>query len=76
MPSAVKRRQSSRREGRSDLTRITAPTLVRCGRDDLLTPPAVAQEIAELHIVEHCGHITTLKRPNQVSRTLRQWLTR
>jgi pimeloyl-ACP methyl ester carboxylesterase len=72
----------ARRDRRSDLTRITAPTLVLCGREDLLTPLALAEEMAalvpnaELHIVEHCGHITTLERPNQVSDALRQWLTR
>ena len=72
----------ARRDGRSDLTRITVPALVLCGREDLLTPPALAEEMAalipsaELHIVEHCGHITTLERPGEVSGALRQWLMR
>lgn len=72
----------TRRDGRSDLARITAPTLVLCGREDLLTPLYLAEEMSELipnvelHIVEHCGHITTLERPNEVSGALRQWLMR
>jgi pimeloyl-ACP methyl ester carboxylesterase len=72
----------ARRDGRSDLARITAPTLVLCGREDLLTPLAFAEEMAalipnaDLHVVEHCGHITTLERPSEVSGALRQWLTR
>jgi pimeloyl-ACP methyl ester carboxylesterase len=72
----------ARRDGRADLTRITASTLVLCGREDLLTPLPLAEEMAalipkaDLHIVEHCGHITTLERPTQVSDALRQWLTR
>jgi pimeloyl-ACP methyl ester carboxylesterase len=70
----------ARRDGRADLARITVPTLVLCGREDLLTPPALAEEMAalipdaELHVVGHCGHMTTLERPNQVNGALRQWL--
>jgi pimeloyl-ACP methyl ester carboxylesterase len=72
----------TRRDGCSDLARITAPTLVLWGREDRLTPLSLAEEMsalipnAELHIVEHCGHITTLERPNEVSGALRQWLMR
>ncbi len=72
----------TRRDGRSDLPRITAPVLVLWGREDLLTPLSLAEEMsalipnAKLHIVEHCGHITTLERPNEVSGALRQWLMR
>jgi len=71
----------ARRDGCSDLTRITVPALVLCGRDDLLTPPALAEEMAqlipnaELHMVAHCGHLSTLERPDPVSAALRRWLT-
>ena len=72
----------ARRDGRSDLAAIAVPTLVLCGRDDLLTPPALAEEMAALvpnaerHMVAQCGHITTLERPSEVSNALRRWLTR
>jgi pimeloyl-ACP methyl ester carboxylesterase len=69
-----------RPDNRPNLGRITCPTLVLCGRDDALTPPAVSEEIAglvpgaRLEIVERCGHMTTMERPEAVSAALRQWL--
>jgi pimeloyl-ACP methyl ester carboxylesterase len=70
----------ARRDGRPDLARIAVPTLVLCGRDDKLTPLNLAEEMAalipraKLHIVEHCGHMTTLERPEQVNAGMRDWL--
>jgi pimeloyl-ACP methyl ester carboxylesterase len=69
-----------RPDNRPNLGRIACPTLVLCGRDDALTPPAVSEEIAglvpgaRLEIVERCGHMTTMERPEAVSAALRQWL--
>jgi pimeloyl-ACP methyl ester carboxylesterase len=69
-----------RPDNRPQLPRIACPTLVLCGREDALTPPAVSEEIAalvpgaRLELVEHCGHMTTMERPAAVSAALRRWL--
>lgn len=70
-----------RPDNRPLLPDITCPTLVIVGRQDALTPPKVAQEIAdgipnsELVIIENCGHISTLERPDEVTAHMRRWLT-
>jgi pimeloyl-ACP methyl ester carboxylesterase len=70
----------SRIDGRPDLAKIAVPTLVLCGREDRLTPLKLAEEMvaliprAILRIVEHCGHMTTLERPDQVNDAMRDWL--
>lgn len=69
-----------RPDGRGDLGRIACPTLVLCGRQDALTPPALHEELAalipgaRLVVVEHCGHLSTLERPEEVDEALRRWL--
>jgi pimeloyl-ACP methyl ester carboxylesterase len=78
-------RQHAAIMGRADarplLARITCPTLVVVGREDALTPPEMAREIAagipgaKLEIVPDCGHLSTLERPEAVNRALRAWLT-
>jgi pimeloyl-ACP methyl ester carboxylesterase len=70
----------ARRDRRPDLARLAVPTLILCGRDDTLTPPNLAEEMASLVpqarlvIVEWCGHLSTLERPEQVNDALREWL--
>jgi pimeloyl-ACP methyl ester carboxylesterase len=57
------------------------PTLILCGREDAITPLARHEEMAasipdaRLVIVEECGHLSTLERPAEVNRALRDWLT-
>ncbi|HXE40046.1 MAG TPA: alpha/beta fold hydrolase [Azonexus sp.] len=69
-----------RPDSRPTLATITCPTLVICGRDDLITPPELATEIADgirhakLDIIEHCGHLATLDQPAEVSRLLVDWI--
>jgi len=68
-------------DSRPGLPAIKCPTLVVCGREDQLTPLELSEEItglvrgARLEIVEHCGHLSTMERPWEVSVLLRQWLT-
>jgi len=72
----------ARPDGRADLKRIACPTLVLCGRDDALTPPALHEEMAamiqgaELVVAPACGHLSTLERPDAVNEALRRWLGR
>ena len=60
---------------------IRCPTLVICGREDLITPLPISAEIAagiqdsRLCIVENCGHLSPLDQPDEVARLLLEWIT-
>jgi pimeloyl-ACP methyl ester carboxylesterase len=80
---AFKRQQAAlmgRPDSRPLLPTITCPTLVVVGREDALTPPALAEEIAagipgaKLEVIPDCGHLSTLERPEAVNRAMRAWL--
>lgn len=64
-----------------EIARITVPTLVAVGDDDIATPPARAQFLAdripgaELVRIEHCGHSSSLEQPEEITRLLRRFLT-
>lgn len=70
----------TRPDSRLSLGRISCPTLVLCGREDALTPHDRAEEMAEmiagarLRVIERCGHLSTLERPDEVNACLREWL--
>lgn len=65
---------------RPALADIRCPALLLCGRQDALTPLAFHEEMAQaiagarLEIIEHCGHLPTLERPDEVNALLRAWL--
>jgi pimeloyl-ACP methyl ester carboxylesterase len=69
-----------RPDRRGDLARIKCPTIVVCGRDDAATPLALSEEIAAgikvstLHVIEQCGHLSTMEKPDEVNAILRKWL--
>lgn len=71
-----------RSDGRDDLANIKVPTLVVCGRLDTLTPLELSREIADavpgaaLVVVEDCGHLSAMERPEAVTALLRYWLQR
>jgi pimeloyl-ACP methyl ester carboxylesterase len=62
------------------LSAITCPTLVLTGEQDAWSPPeqhaTMAQAIAgaQLCIVPHSGHMSTLEQPEAVSQAMQQWL--
>ena len=62
------------------LKRNRCPALLLCGEDDRLCPVSRHEEMqallpnATLKVVEQCGHITTLEKPDQVNQALAQWL--
>jgi 3-oxoadipate enol-lactonase / 4-carboxymuconolactone decarboxylase len=66
---------------RTDLSRITAPTLVVAGRDDPATPPAHARELADgipgasLTEVGHAAHLANVEQPGPVLAALLGHLT-
>jgi pimeloyl-ACP methyl ester carboxylesterase len=65
---------------RPDLPKIKCPTIVVCGRDDIATPLAFSEEIAaaiagsELVVIEQCGHLVTMEKPEETNAILRKWL--
>lgn len=71
-----------RPDSRSLLPAIAAPTLVVCGREDAATPLALSEEMAagipgaRLAVIEECGHLSPLERPQAVTMLLRLWLER
>lgn len=82
-PEAFIRQQTAimnRPDGRDDLRRVTCPTLVLVGRQDAITPPKVAEEMlanlpnGRLVVIEECGHLSSIERPQAVSAVLRYWL--
>jgi 3-oxoadipate enol-lactonase len=64
----------------AEISRISAPTLVIVGADDLATPPYKSERIAEripgarLEQVPDCGHTSTLEQPEAVTALLRNFL--
>lgn len=59
---------------------IAVPTLVLCGRDDAWSPLSRHEDMvrrirgSRLVSVPDCGHMSTMERPEAVSRALLQWL--
>lgn len=70
----------ARPDSRPGLAAIGCPTLVLCGRQDVLTPPELSEEIAgmipgaDLVLIDDCGHLATMERPDAVNAALRAWM--
>ena len=70
----------NRPDSRPDLDGFRVPTLVLAGREDVLCPPPMQEEMAarlpnaKLVFVEICGHLATLERPDEVNTAFRAWL--
>jgi pimeloyl-ACP methyl ester carboxylesterase len=56
------------------------PTLILCGRDDVLTPLDLHEEMAtaipgsSLVVIDECAHLSTMGQPKLVSEAMRLWL--
>jgi len=78
----IRQTRVDRPDSRASLARITCPTLVLCGRLDLLTPPCLHADMArripgtELVVLEASGHLTPIEEPEQVTMKLRALLER
>lgn len=82
-PEVFARQQTAimgRIDSRPFLSAIACPTLVLCGREDLLTPLELHQEMADLIpgaklvVVEKCGHMSALEQAQRVNEALEAWL--
>ena len=62
------------------LPSIHCPTLLLCGRDDGWSPPTRHEFMhariagSQLVVVEQCGHMSTMERPEAVTAALQAWL--
>jgi pimeloyl-ACP methyl ester carboxylesterase len=69
-----------RPDSRPSLAEVAVPTLVLAGREDAITPPELQHEMAAavpratLVLLPRCGHLSTLERPDAVTRQLLAWL--
>jgi pimeloyl-ACP methyl ester carboxylesterase len=71
--------------GRPDATpvlpTVRCPALVLCGREDAWSPLAGHREIAarianaKLAVIEHCGHMAPMERPEDVTASMTSWFT-
>ena len=83
VPAFVRQQTAAmnRPDSRGDLAAIACPTLVACGREDQITPPALSEEMASripgarLVVVPGSGHMLPLEQPAALSRAMREWLT-
>jgi pimeloyl-ACP methyl ester carboxylesterase len=81
--AAFKRQQTAilnRVDGLKDLPNIKVPTIIICGRQDAISTLEMHQEMADalpqarLVVVEECGHLAPLERPEETTSALRAWL--
>jgi len=67
-------------DSRPTLPQIACRTLVVGGVDDLITPPDVMRELADLipgatlHLLPACGHLSTMEEPEAVTGLMGAWL--
>ncbi len=77
-------RQSRAVIGRADsrdlLAGISCPTLIACGREDRVTPPALSEEMAaaipnaRLELVDNAAHMLPMETPDSLTHLMRRWL--
>jgi len=65
---------------REELSRISVPTLVVCGKEDRITPPTQSEELArgihnaQLAVLDKAGHFPMLEVPEQFNERLLEFL--
>ena len=70
----------ARPDSRPGLAGIRCPMLILGGRQDPLAAPGLLKEMAaaipgaRLVVIEDCGHLAPLERPEAVTRALREWM--
>ena len=70
----------ARPDSRPGLASIRCPMMILGGRQDPLAAPGLLKEMAaaipnaRLVVIEDCGHLAPLERPEAVTRALKEWL--
>lgn len=68
------------RNMKEELWQVKLPTLIIWGKDDVITPPSVAEEFqegipnAQLVFIDECGHAPPIEQPSMFSRILGEFL--
>lgn len=68
--------------GYVDMSTVRVPTLVVCGTEDRVTPPAMSQELAQgiagaqLVMLEGAGHLSNIERPHEFNEAVSAFLHR
>ncbi|GGJ65636.1 alpha/beta fold hydrolase [Streptomyces brasiliensis] len=84
-PDVFKAQQQAvagRRDRRTEIERISVPTLVLGGDRDLITPFELSKELAalipdaDLVELDGIGHLSTLEDPDRVASSITRWLNR
>jgi len=71
---------AERKETCTKLHEIKVPVLIVVGKEDEITPPAVALSMHEkikdstIHIIDHAGHLSNMENPAQFNEILNQFL--
>jgi len=74
------RANAGRPGARDVLPQVRCPALVLAGRQDRLCPPEMQADLAsllpsaKLALIEECGHLSTMERPEEVAAEMREWL--
>jgi len=78
----IRQSRIARPDSRASLAAIVCPTLILCGRHDVLTPPELHEDMArripqaDLTVLEESGHLTPIEEPRSVAAKLRSLLQR
>jgi pimeloyl-ACP methyl ester carboxylesterase len=70
----------NREDSRPSLKHISCPVQLIVGKQDALTPPDVMREIADAipkahyNLIDHCGHLSSLETPDEVTKLMTGWL--
>lgn len=72
----------ARPDAKTVFARIRCPSLVLCGSDDTLAPPARHEIMANMlrycastfGVIPNCGHMSPLERPRAVNDAFRSWI--
>ena len=65
-----------------DLSQFEMPSCLIWGKDDVVTPPEVAEEFnqllpnSELYWIDKCGHAAMMEHPEEFNRILNEWLVK
>jgi len=74
------RGMAARPDRTAELARITVPTLVLVGADDVVTPPAEVRRMAEalpnaqIAVIPNAGHLAPLENPGDANEAILQFL--
>jgi len=72
---------AERSETCTSLDKINIPTLIMCGREDKVTPPALSESMyvainrSKFKIIENAGHVSNLEQPYEFSKCLSEFLS-